>query len=267
MPLGLDFNSSEAKVERAFEHLKTLQRELPAEYRKRGPYSVRFTPVDPQTGWCEMVLVPNPRKPRFGVIVGDIVHNLRSALDYLVTALADASSADPTKKRQFPIFLKETEYRGSVGTLANAKADGPLDGIRHGLGLIEQLQPYHTQPNPRSDALFLVHRFSNADKHREIAATVSIPVGAIDIRFEGYKVEDEHVTDIFDWTPDQEMVIHRMRFDPPVAENMRVDGSLKVATGFSVPPFRSESAYGARPSEIEAACNHLRTVVEAFKLL
>ena len=267
MPLGLDFSSSEAKVERAFEHPKTLQRELPAGYKKSGPYAVRFTPVDPQTGWSEMVLVPNPRKPRFGVIVGDIVHNLRSALDYLVTVLADSSSADPTKKRQFPIFLKQTEYRGSVATLTKARPEGVLDGIKHGLGLIEQLQPYHTQPNPRSDPLFLVHRFSNADKHREIAATVSIPVGEIDIRFNGYKVEDDHIAEIFNWTPDQEMVIHRMRFEPPTAYNLRVVSPLKVATGFSVPPFRSEAAYGARPSEIEAACEHLRMVVDAFKLL
>jgi hypothetical protein len=266
--LNLDLSSSEAKVDRAFEHLEALEREAPAEYEKDGPYSVRFSQVDPETGWCEVFLVPNPKKPRFGVLVGDIMHNLRCALDYIVTALADASGADPETKRGWPFHIKRPQFRGEViDRHGMAKPGGPLAGITHGLGLIEQLQPYRTQPNPRLDPLFVIYRFSNADKHREVAETVPYPVGQLDLSFNGIVVETEPILETTNWTPDQDVLVHRMRLDPPVAYNMRAKGALRIRIGFFVPPFRSEPLLVIYPPLPRKCCEDARGVVEAFKLL
>ena len=76
MTLGLDLSPSEAKLERA---------------------------------------IPQPEEPRFGIIVGDIMHNLRSALDYIVTALVNQSRTRLTTSHQFPIYLDSTKFARTVG--------------------------------------------------------------------------------------------------------------------------------------------------------
>ncbi len=205
MTLGLDLSSSGAKLARAVQHVEALERELPTDVAETGPYAVRFSQVDPRTGWCDVLLVPNETaKPRFGVIVGDVVHNLRCALDYVVTVLVDASNATLTTRHQFPIFREEARYLSGVGDPAATATKGPLCGVIHGAVLIRDFQPFRLQSDPRRDPLWHIYRFSNADKHREPAAFLAIPGGKIDIRFNGIPAESQPVVEIPNWTPDQE---------------------------------------------------------------
>src|ERR1035438_3957568 len=236
MPVGLDLSPSAAKLARAKDHLEALERELPAEVEKNGPYAVRFSPVDPATGWCEVSLVPNDTgKPRLSVVVGDLVHNLRCALDYIITALVDASGAKLTTRHQFPIFRTEAGYLDRVLKWK----DCPLQGIIHGVTLIRELQPLKLQPNPRADPLWHVHRFNNAGKHREPLAFLAIPRGSFRIRFNGIPAEVEEVTEIKDRSPDTEYVVHRIRFDPPRAYNLRTEGSMQLEVIFTTPEFEA----------------------------
>lgn len=245
MSLGLDLSASRAKVTRAREQFRVLERELPAHVAKHHPYAVRFSKVDPQTGWCEVWLVPADRAGYhpFGVLFGEVVHNLRCALDYVITLLVQATPTQAlTTKHQFPIFWSATRYRNDVGTSTVPKPTGPLQGLSHGIALIESWQPYKLKAqglNPRTDPLWNIHRFSNADKHREIAPFTPVPFGALECNFKGTKVEDAPIDEIPNFSIDEEFVIHRMRFDPPVATNLRVTSPLTVGLGFSTPPIRS----------------------------
>ncbi len=262
--LGLDLGPSETKIARARQHLDTLEREVPAEIVESGPYAVRFSEVDPQTGWCEISLVPqDTEKPRLSVLVGDLVHNLRCALDYIITALADASGTPLTTRHQFPIFNTEGGYSARV----TRKKDGPLQGIVHGNTLIDTLQPYKLKPNPRADPLWHIHRFSNADKHREPIAFLAIPHGSFKIRFNGVRVETEEFTEITNWSPNEEYVISRMRFDPPRARNLRVDGPMQLEVIFTTPAFETEPAHSVGLTELRESCDHVAMVIDAFKLL
>ena len=95
MTVNLDLSSSEAKVFRARARPGSLEaRAAQVAARSRSLHAVRFGDVDPNSGWCEIWLMPVNRQNRtFNVLFGDVVHNLWCALDYIVTALVDASTA------------------------------------------------------------------------------------------------------------------------------------------------------------------------------
>ncbi len=264
MTLGLNLSASEGKLAHARKHQDSLESEVPAELAQDGPYAIRFSSVDPNTGWCDVFLVPNkPHKPRLSAIVGDVIHNLRCALDYIVTTLADASGTAVTTRHQFPIFRTEEGYEARVVN----NPSGALQGINHGLTLMRDLQPYKLQPDPRRDPLWHVHRFNNADKHREPVALLAIPSGAIQLHFNGIPLETEPVLEISNWSPDQEYVIHRIRFDPPWAYNLRAEGPIQLQVSFTTPPFEAEPAHSVTIGQLRAACDHMAMVIEAFKML
>lgn len=269
MSLNLDLSASHAKIDRAFEHLEVLEREIPGSVPKEGAYLIRFSEVDQQTGWCDVILVPNhPEKPRLGVVFGDVMHNLRCALDYIVTGLADASRTQLAKKHQFPVFLDPGRYRDHVGTDQAAKPGGPLDGITHGLAEVGRFQPYHCQPDPRADLLWNVYRFSNADKHREAAGFLVIPGGDVRVFLPSSAiVTDTHIIyTITDWSPDQEYVIKRLRFARPYPDPRDFRAETPAAgTGFTTPPFDGEPEHRVHIYKLRETCDHVRAVVEAFE--
>ena len=203
-----------------------------------------------------------------GVIVGDIIHNLRSALDYLITALVDKSNFKLNSKHMFPIFLNAGDYARIVGDGRNAKSKGPLDGVRHGLRLIEQLQPYHW-PSPRESPPWVLHRFSNADKHREIAATIPVPLPGegLNFAFRGTLVETAPVAEIPDWSPFKESLIHQMRFDPPIAADLHVEGPLRLMVTFHTPEFGAEPPCAVHGQVFEQLCSWVQSVFDQFEAL
>ena len=270
MVLNLDLSASRAKVARAKENYKLLDDEIRTAWKKDGPYDIRFSDVDKETGWCDVTLVPKPQDPRFGVLAGDVVHELRSALNYVITALVDASEVELTTNHIYPIFIDRAIYADRVGSNVAAKDGGPLHKVIYGLGLIEQTQPYHREPDPRADPLWLVHRFDNADKHRQIAGLLSIPAdrAGLTLHFKGHVVETQIIPSVeINWALDAEVVIHRMRFDPPVATDFRAEGPIKIIVGFTVPPFGNEPIHSVYREGLDAACDYVETLLEQFATL
>ena len=101
------------------------------------------------------------------VLLGEYVHNIRSALDNLAFALARIEN-DPPKdpgKIAFPIFLEKSKFenngRDKLSQLPEKAAK-----------LIGMLQPFTRDGSaqhgtPESDALLLINNLSNSDKHRK----------------------------------------------------------------------------------------------------
>ncbi|MGP0006386.1 MAG: hypothetical protein ACLPTB_16095 [Acidimicrobiales bacterium] len=270
MSLNLDLRAAEAKVARATEHYRTLEREMLADVTKTDPYHSEFTNVDPQTGWCEVWLVPNGdvEKPRLGVMLGDIMHNLRCALDYIVTELVKVSNAALSTKHQFPIYRDEQVYKTNVGEIGAPLATGPLRFIKYGDGLIESLQPYKLHPEPRHDPLWVVHRFSNADKHRQVAAAHLPPQpGQLQIHFNGTLVDKIDGADNPTWKPKDKILMASLRFDPPIATNLRTEGQVTVRVGFYTETFGAEPEQRIDLGVLGDACDHLSMVIEQFKTL
>lgn len=101
---------------------------------------------------------------RWGVMVGNIVHNLRSALDQLVWQLVFANGETPRagmRGNSFPIFPNEVDFEAK--TRYSLRGVHPTDRAK-----IKRLQPYE-RPNglePEDNPLVGIDFLWNQDKHR-----------------------------------------------------------------------------------------------------
>jgi hypothetical protein len=119
------------------------------------------------------ILIPIPEN--IPLIIGDCIHNLRCALDYLVWQLVLAAGNEPEDCNQFPIcttadlFEKATIKRGKRNSLKGVSPEAAAE--------IEAVQPYIAcKGGETRSTLYFLHHLSNADKHRRILVTV--PRGA-----------------------------------------------------------------------------------------
>jgi hypothetical protein len=90
-----------------------------------------------------------------GLVIGDVIHNLRTALDHLMCRLVEANGETPDSQTYFPIKTTEplyTRMRGKGGPV------GVSDEVRRRL---DSLAPY---PGGE-DALVDLHLLDIADKH------------------------------------------------------------------------------------------------------
>jgi hypothetical protein len=138
--------------------------ELEVSYRlflNPKPYGVVFDP-DPQTGgYFVKASISTPPLLDWSLLIGDCLHNFRSALDHFANQLASTQSASPKNDRtQFPIFKIESDFRrlqrSYIGRLSE---EAQIE--------IEKLQPYNRADGPPIlHPLWLLATLSNADKHR-----------------------------------------------------------------------------------------------------
>lgn len=105
-----------------------------------------------------------------GLLIGDCVHNLRSALDHIVYALIWTNPArlgrPPSEKAMFPICDTRQGYLHQIKQLKR------LDGIPETVAaLIETLQPYHNREKGLDHTLhplWVLNKLENIDKHRRL---------------------------------------------------------------------------------------------------
>ena len=139
--------SYQLKLDRAAEHLESIETQERI-WRQSDPCRV-WTEPDLQSGgkrvWAE-VLKPPP--VTLAPVVGDCLHNLRSALDNLAYELALAHkgskmSKSIADKSQFPIFKTKAGF--------NHKGKAMIRGVHPGARtVIEGLQPYNRGNRPGS---------------------------------------------------------------------------------------------------------------------
>lgn len=104
---------------------------------------------------------------RWGIIVGEIVHNLRSALDHLVHQLALANGKTPDGI-SYPVLTEDpggpkvSDRTRSIWTNLTKRIH-PDD-----LTIIERTQPYKREYPGVGKALSGLNRLSNWDKHNAI---------------------------------------------------------------------------------------------------
>lgn len=111
----------------------------------------------------------------WGLLIGECVHNLRSALDNLAFALARLQRDPPSRPSAiaFPICQDRSRFENS----GRAK----LDQMPARVGeLIERLQPFQRDGSqeagtPDSDPLVLLQWLSNTDKHRVPSVVLIAP--------------------------------------------------------------------------------------------
>jgi hypothetical protein len=113
-----------------------------------------------------------------GVIIGDVVHNLRSALDHLAWQLAILDGCEPPPAlTEFPIFLKESDYEARTPKTGEPRRASGLFKVRgldpNDQAMVKSMQPFHTHPSdPKGAPLWVLHDLANIDKHRICPVTI-----------------------------------------------------------------------------------------------
>jgi hypothetical protein len=140
---------------RADEHLTDLQGVI-ERIQQLGEYGV-LAEQDPDTGEIgPSHAVLNPLKLDAGVLVAEIVHNLRAALDYLVYVLAESDAGTPQSGTQ---FLIEDSAQGFTG-----RSPRLLVGVSdEHVAIIRQFQPFKG-----CEWTGILRELDNASKHREV---------------------------------------------------------------------------------------------------
>jgi hypothetical protein len=156
-------DSPRAKLDRAYEHLESLDPEIAA-FFATNPYE--FVPeFEAKTGEHVLRLRIREHPPlRLGTIVGDFATNTRAALDHLVYQLVLLNGKKPTPNTAFPIYRTEPEVAGDIEK--RLRRVHP----RH-RALIEQAQPYAAGDASERHVLALLSWLVNRDKHRVVHAT------------------------------------------------------------------------------------------------
>jgi hypothetical protein len=117
--------------------------------------------------WIELFQVREEPPLRWGVMLGDCVHNLRSALDHLICQLTmlDGGTMADCAKTQYPIASKsEAQFEG----MADHRIPGLSEKHR---AMVKMTQPYNAGDRAEFHPLNALAELSNADKHRLINPT------------------------------------------------------------------------------------------------
>lgn len=142
------------RINRAKKHLNILNREVRA-FMASKPYRLEVS-IDPKDG--RYIIRPYLIKQfpvSWGLLIGEVVHGLRSALDNMAWSLAIKQD----NAVSFPIFINR-----------NKEFDKKLRRLREDVRPdIEAVQPYNA-PNgkERMHPLWLLRIIDNIDKHRII---------------------------------------------------------------------------------------------------
>lgn len=164
--MTIDLSGCRAKIERAQEHRELLEEVIESVYERKANRVQLNAKLDPETGYHEfrVASIPQDWSLRVGIILGDAVHNLRGALEYLFYVLSChylgfAKTERMGKQIQFPI-------EDDPQTLVKKRVHFRKIPLAQWT-IIDNAQPHYGWKRPNR-ALALLRDLSNRDKHRTL---------------------------------------------------------------------------------------------------
>jgi hypothetical protein len=176
---------SRAGIDSKFARARRLASELSAEvegFLSGEPYRLEAS-EEPNGDLVYRVQVRAQPPIGWSVLIGDIVHNARSALDHLAYALVNKNGGTPDEHTYFPISDQPTGFGAKIRKSLHGASKESKDVIR-------ALEPWQGG----DDILWRLHRLDIFDKHQLL-----VPVGAahggilVDTTFMGFKEGDDPV--------------------------------------------------------------------------
>jgi hypothetical protein len=183
--LALNLDGVRAKLARANELIDGLDQEMTA-WGRQEPWSMLGEFSDDRTT-CTYTLSVRVEAPltRWALLVGDAVHNLRSALDHVVYALAvkdgEKDPPDWETNLQFPIADDDRAFNRHQRRRNRQLRTATNEALR-------SVQPYNRResilpsplllPRDAPPLLALVRDLDNRDKHRLLAVLLGVATRA-----------------------------------------------------------------------------------------
>ncbi|MDE3069211.1 MAG: hypothetical protein KGJ43_00590 [Acidobacteriota bacterium] len=243
--LGASFD----RIDRAEEHLKPIKcgllRHYEAdEYLITGEYQRYGSRIG-----GEFVTDPTMTPAidvRLNTVIGEYLHDLRSALDHLAWQLVVENRGTPTDKTGFPIKDADpgTDKHGRPRTPNVSGGVSP-----RARALIRKAQPYTLGADYAEHALWLLHQLWNIDKHRYVIAKGSFHHAILPFQPPSFRFSTKFVSA----TPDGAKLL-LVPDDPSVD----VDAHMTVEIGIYEPDYGIEQPL--LPA-LEAALDMTRRVV------
>lgn len=161
------------KQRRALTHLGRIKAETENFYKATPPPFELAEVLNPTTGSYRLLLVKvTPAKKEWSLLIGELIHNLRSSLDHMIWQLAIGNGKTPDpfplprgskwRNLQFPIFLSKPEFDKNTWRIEWALSDKAMR-------FVERVQPFDAPNHP----LWWLGELSNIDKHRTLTLTSS----------------------------------------------------------------------------------------------
>lgn len=168
----MDVTGARLKTARARQHLADLQGQVTSWLARAGAPQFHVQATD--EGWTHVArLVEVPDTPaHWSLVLGDLLHNLRSALDLLAWQAVIAGGGTPGRKTGFPVLSSNDQSRGDKAVTTALKGATPAV-----VKAVRQLQPYNRCPTRqalRSDALWVLHQLNIEDKHRLLVTCAQV---------------------------------------------------------------------------------------------
>lgn len=162
------FVGAKLKVEWAAKHIQNVEHNL-LEFMDRGAgvRIVKTIEYNVRTGHpgVGLYLETDPVPPFIGLLLGDVLHNLRAALDYVAWELVETAGGQPGTKTYFPIA--ETAAKSEELT---AKGGLKIAGPEVCDVLLNVIKPF----KGGNQNLWALHSVNNTDKHRLTVPTVAV---------------------------------------------------------------------------------------------
>ncbi len=154
------FESAQLKIKRAEHHIRELESEFAA-YVATKPhrFSVQHYPEADQSV-VEILFVSNPPK-KLSLIIGDTIHNLRTALDHLTWEVVGIDGGTQDRHLTFRTGDCRDSFEASCKGIIT-----PSDWVKD---LHISLEVF---PGGRGNNLYTLHMLDNLDKHTVITPVV-----------------------------------------------------------------------------------------------
>jgi hypothetical protein len=176
--VGHPLDACRLKLGRAYEQGEALGREL-GSFLRRNPYG-KVQEFDADTNDCVLSHCVFEEPPAlFGILIGEFVHNVSSALEQLAWQLVILNGRKPKEGvTGFPIFESETKYKSRASNMVRG-----MSAMHR--AMVERAQPYHAA-DPEAEPLAVLRQLWNQDKHRLLTTTMAVP-GRIELRFHPFQ--------------------------------------------------------------------------------
>ncbi len=250
------------KFNRSKEQFDALRAEMDAFFNREPRPHYSRGEFDADAGeWIERFQVREPPPLRYGVILGDCVHNLRCCLDHTIWQSTLLDGGTPNGSTQFPIASRsESQFE----KMADTRIPGLSAEHR---ALVKRVQPYHRGDEADSDPLAVLANLSNTDKHRIVIPTYSFMENEASEILDGlvgnYRGEGPSPVDSFWVVKRGSRLEHgapwfRIVWQPgqPPPPNVKLTGDLSVGIAFG--------EIGLDASDFPKIAKAVLSIVQAF---
>ena len=208
------------KIERANEHFAHFNTEVRA-FLEAKPYEIS-SDLDPATGEEVGKIKPRFAVPaRFAAIIGDVLNNLRSALDHLCVALTG------NERTSFPVVRK---WNKDNTTEFDAKVKG---AAAEAIAFIRLAQPGSSNLGAKHP-LAILARLNNKDKHRALTLVgISVEMSEFSLRMpDGGGLFVKSLVVGGKISPDTETQVYRLDAQPEPGKKLQVNTRFSFQVTF-----------------------------------